>query len=100
MRFYNTIGYKGEEWRYSFTNPNPLLSEEIKERLLRDMLDMFYDNDKNLIINDRDYSAMISKRGPINIGYLSGVEYVATVETEKGKSHIGILVLDKIRKPI
>jgi hypothetical protein len=99
MQFHNTLTYKGKEWRYSFTNPEPLLSRRTEQRLLIYMLDMFHEGDQNLMINEEDYSARISKAGFTSIGFLSGVEYVATIETEKGKSNIGVLILDQIKEP-
>ncbi len=98
MTFYNSVLYKGQAWRYVFTNPDPALAREIGKDVIWNIVDMYYNEDTLRDISGDDYEARIDYKGSQIIGMFSGENFEARIQTDEGKSGLGVLLIEGLHK--
>ena len=89
------IDYKDKPYEYVWFNPAPGLDEDVKERIVWQIIDMYYDGDDIRHIDNKEYCARIVKKDRASLGMFVGNRFDAEFETDKiSKSGLSILLLD------
>ena len=96
MRFHNTIDYYGQEFRYVWVNPNPGMESDVVENVLWNIADMHYDEVQRRKLNEDSFEATIDVRGERCWGMFSGKYFTASVESQCGRSDLGVILTDVV----
>ncbi|MFH1325298.1 MAG: hypothetical protein ABIH49_00820 [archaeon] len=96
MRNYNTINYKGKEWRYVYLDPDPSIDERVVDGVMWNVVDMHKRDLEIKSVNTELYEARIEMHNRAAMGTFVGKVFKAELESLTGKSKLGILLLDTL----
>lgn len=95
--FFGEIVFKGEIWNYVFLIGNPKLSDEDREDIFINTVEMYYKKQLKRKIKGKNYEGIITTDGKKELLVnFYGQHFDANLETNKGRVKISALVAKAI----
>lgn len=93
----NKLTYGEEVWEYVYFKADGLLSQEDHEHLLWHAIDMEKKQRDKMNLKGEDYEGQIERKDKTCLGHFAGRRFDATVETNRGKSRLSVLMIEPVR---
>lgn len=86
------IEVDGEEYEYAFLNADGVLNWDDREYLIRETIGLYRSGRRKRILKGEEFEGMLTKGKFVVVARVSGQNYDALLDTEKGKREASILV--------
>lgn len=86
----------GSNYKIAYSKSSIALPIERHVDLHMEAIQMYVTKTMSQSIQGEGYEGVITKKGPTHLGTFAGIEYEATVDTDKGTADISFLVCKRV----
>ena len=91
----NKVVYQGKVWEYVYLETDTTIPEPDREHFAWNVIDMNFKEQDTRKLKGEKYEGRVKKGKFTGFGTFYGQQFLADIETDRGKSKLSLILLDR-----